>query len=174
MEKTEQRNCLQCNKPFQASVRELKRGNAKFCSLRCARHHQAAARQSPPPNQTCSLCGKVFYRRESSRKNSRSGLAFCCRRHKDEAQRIENCFVEIQPDHYGDGTSGYRSKALNNFQHQCARCGYGKRPEILEVHHKDGNHQHNALENLEFLCPTCHEETHFLAKTGKWGAKSTR
>lgn len=26
----------------------------------------------------------------------------------------------------------------------------------LELHHKDGNHYNNKLENLELLCPTCH------------------
>jgi 5-methylcytosine-specific restriction endonuclease McrA len=169
MEKTEQRTCLQCDQPFQASVRELKRGNAKFCSLKCARRHQTEMRPKPIPNRICALCGAAFYRNEASRRNSRSGLVFCCRRHKDEAQRIENGFTEIQPDHYGDGSSGYRSKATYNLRQQCANCGYNKHPEVLEVHHKDGNHQHNALENLVFLCPTCHEEHHFLTKTGKWG-----
>ena len=26
----------------------------------------------------------------------------------------------------------------------------------LELHHKDGNHYNNNLENLQILCPNCH------------------
>lgn len=52
-------------------------------------------------------------------------------------------------------------------------CGYFKHPEVLHIHHKDGDHSNNAIKNLCIVCPTCHEETHFLTKTGKWGAKSS-
>ena len=33
------------------------------------------------------------------------------------------------------------------------------KPITLEVHHKDGNHQNNELENLQLLCPNCHSYT---------------
>ena len=41
----------------------------------------------------------------------------------------------------------------------CEKCGVSdwlgvKLP--LELHHKDGNHHNNQLENLEILCPNCH------------------
>lgn len=29
----------------------------------------------------------------------------------------------------------------------------------LELHHKDGNHYNNTLDNLEILCPNCHAQT---------------
>ena len=29
----------------------------------------------------------------------------------------------------------------------------------LELHHKDGNHYNNALDNLIILCPNCHSQT---------------
>src|ERR1035437_3442941 len=29
----------------------------------------------------------------------------------------------------------------------------------LEMHHKDGNHDNNQIENLELLCPNCHSQT---------------
>jgi hypothetical protein len=47
-------------------------------------------------------------------------------------------------------------------------CGYDKHPEVLEVNHKDIDRTNNSVENLEILCPTCHEEFHFLTVTGKW------
>ena len=32
-------------------------------------------------------------------------------------------------------------------------------PINLEVHHKDGNHYNNDLDNLQLLCPNCHSYT---------------
>lgn len=46
--------------------------------------------------------------------------------------------------------------------HKCEQCGsetwLGK-PITLEVHHKDGNHLNNELNNLMLLCPNCHSYT---------------
>ena len=53
--------------------------------------------------------------------------------------------------------------------HQCEKCGNTKWLEqqiILEVHHKDGDHLNNVLENLELLCPNCH------ALTENWRGKN--
>lgn len=46
--------------------------------------------------------------------------------------------------------------------HKCEKCGnteWLNQPIILEVHHKDGDHLNNVLENLELLCPNCHSLT---------------
>ena len=32
-------------------------------------------------------------------------------------------------------------------------------PIMLELHHIDGNHNNNKLENLQMLCPNCHSIT---------------
>lgn len=39
---------------------------------------------------------------------------------------------------------------------KCELCGY---TENLELHHIDGNHYNNKLENLQILCPNCHSKT---------------
>ena len=42
---------------------------------------------------------------------------------------------------------------------KCEICGmtHWLEQEIpLELHHKDGNHFNNSLENLQILCPNCH------------------
>lgn len=44
-------------------------------------------------------------------------------------------------------------------KHQCERCGCSEwigQPIPLELHHKDGDHYNNSLDNLEVLCPNCH------------------
>lgn len=47
-------------------------------------------------------------------------------------------------------------------QHQCELCGNTKWLEEkipLELHHIDGKHENNKLENLQLLCPNCHSMT---------------
>jgi Zn finger protein HypA/HybF involved in hydrogenase expression len=42
---------------------------------------------------------------------------------------------------------------------ECEICGayiWQGEPLPLELHHKDGNHYNNDLENLQILCPNCH------------------
>ena len=39
---------------------------------------------------------------------------------------------------------------------ECEVCGY---TENLELHHINGNHYDNRLENLQILCPNCHAKT---------------
>lgn len=40
----------------------------------------------------------------------------------------------------------------------------------LELHHKDGNHYNNSLDNLQILCPNCHsiQEGNSGANKGKY------
>lgn len=53
--------------------------------------------------------------------------------------------------------------ALVNLRgHRCENCGnieWLGQPITLEVHHKDGDHLNNELDNLELLCPNCHSLT---------------
>lgn len=39
-----------------------------------------------------------------------------------------------------------------------ATCWLGK-PLTLQLHHIDGNHSNNSLDNLQLLCPNCHSQT---------------
>lgn len=50
---------------------------------------------------------------------------------------------------------------------QCSKCGYNRYP-IHHRHHKNRNRKDNKPENIELLCPNCHNETHFETKTGFW------
>ena len=45
---------------------------------------------------------------------------------------------------------------------KCECCGnivWLNKPIPLELHHIDGNHKNNKLENLQLLCPNCHALT---------------
>lgn len=154
------KSCLFCQKPFQAPVKELKRGNGKFCSQSCsARHHQTSI---PPkePNVKCALCEKAFYKNVSRQKLSKSKLYFCSRNHKDLAQRIGG-IEAIQPDHYNNGIYNYREQAFRALPYKCNRCNYNEK-RILVVHHKDHDRDNNDILNLEILCPNCHAIEHWF------------
>lgn len=61
-------------------------------------------------------------------------------------------------------TSKLRDKLLNSGKkdHKCECCGnteWNNKPIPLQLHHIDGNHSNNTLENLQLLCPNCHAQT---------------
>lgn len=163
------RSCKHCQNEFQALTKEVKRGNAKFCSRACGNKFNKATVKTP--NCKCAFCAKDIYKTNSQKKNSKSGLFFCNRKCKEEAQKLGG-IKAIQPNHYGTRTiilsSDYRPIALASFLHQCRSCGYDRHVEILQVHHKDRDRSNNDISNLELLCPTCHDEEHFLAKDGRF------
>lgn len=106
----------------------------------------------------CDYCRKKFFR-SPSKAITKSNLHFCCRDCKDKAQRIENNYIEMWPDHYKGGSqTQYRQLAFRNYIHECSNCGWDEDEDILEVHHIDENRENNRLENLMILCPTCHRK----------------
>lgn len=111
----------------------------------------------------CDYCSKIFIRPKSKLKNSKSGLYFCCREHKDLAQSMKSGedFNIIRPQHYGKVSSNYRKCAFSIYEHKCAVCGWQEDQQILQVHHIDGNRENNDKKNLIILCPNCHAKITF-------------
>jgi len=51
-------------------------------------------------------------------------------------------------------------------EYVCECCGiqsWNNKPISLQLHHKDGNHNNNSLDNLEVLCTNCHSQTDTFA-----------
>lgn len=110
-----------------------------------------------PLNCVCDYCGKTFHKSKTKFNN----YNFCCRECKDKAQQLESGsdFMKLRPNHYGDGRYiHYREKALKDYPHQCACCGWNEDVDILEVHHIDENRANNRIDNLVILCPICHKK----------------
>jgi len=167
--KTVKTTCQTCKKKFAALVREVNRGNAKYCSRTCfgQRPNRFKVKES---NCKCSYCNEPFYRSASKIKASKSGMMFCNRKCKESAQKSksDSKFDAIRPNHYGASSKNYRKIAFENYEMICTNCGYDKYPQILEVHHIDRDRDNNSLSNLRVLCPTCHQEEHYLAKDGRY------
>lgn len=166
-----------CNVEIHPSLQERRRGNGFYCSRACVLNHVKVKKIKPENNVFCSFCDKSFYKPTNKLKNSKSGLYFCCREHKDLSQRLGG-IKEIQPKHYGTGSPSeskhYRNIAFSIYPHECNFCGYKKFMEVLQVHHIDRNRNNDSPENLVIVCPTCHEEQHYLARTGRYRPSSKK
>jgi len=161
-------HCTRCGVEHSKPKRNFWLDRPNFCSVNCAREHQKILHSF---EAECAWCANKFHKKISTKGNSRSGLYFCSRLCKDKAQSLEGGIKEIQPNHYGEIKKNYRETAFKNLPARCNRCDFAAYPEILEVHHKDHNHHNNTVDNLEILCPNCHEIHHFETKSGKY-AKS--
>lgn len=163
--------CKECGLVFIGRASDVKRGHAKFCSRTCSATYNAWKKSnlSKTAFLICAWC-KVSFSRKGGNKTSKSGLVFCCREHKDVAQRVESGIKAIQPPHYGTSPHlhDYRHYAMTNMPNACNRCGYDKYVGILEVHHINRDRSNNSLSNLEILCPNCHQEEHYLANDGRY------
>ncbi len=65
--------------------------------------------------------------------------------------------------------AGYREQALKMYPWVCGVCGRAftqSNLHLLEVHHKNGNHDDNPSDgsNWELLCTYCHEHEHSKLK----------
>lgn len=170
------RNCDWCGSEYEVNLKEFKRAKRNgtkaghFCSSSCAYQYNAAKRKSKKKtNVTCSYCGKKFYRKPSDLKKSKTGLYFCCREHKDLAQRISSGFAfdEMRPSHYKDGSTYYWGRAMKAYGPKCVDCGFSFVP-LLQVHHIDGNQKNGDIKNLEVVCPTHHAIRHMRLIDGEW------
>ena len=170
--------CLNCTDEFSVLMKEVKRGNGRFCSRSCSNSHRSKIKKlAIVPNCVCANCNLAFYKVKSKFRNSRSGFHFCSRKCKDDSQRIHSPhrIIEIMPNHYGTGEAHYREIAFRVKERKCEDCNFNEVPEVLVVHHIDENRSNNVPENLKVLCPTCHEIEHFKRGSGRfWALKSIK
>jgi hypothetical protein len=83
---------------------------------------------------------------------------------KPDPARLERVLAQARRD-AARRAAGYREQALKLYPWICARCGREftrANLQLLEVHHRDHNHDHNPPDgsNWELLCTYCHENEH--------------
>ena len=143
-------SCDYCRDEYKKQKRFMGSTREHYCSTSCYNEDKVRIKV------TCAHCGILFSKNPSKVNASSSGLHFCCREHKDLAQSY---IKEIQPNHYGTGSTNYRSKAFKIYGKICSVCGYANE-HALEVHHIDKNRDNNDISNLKVLCANCHTLTH--------------
>ncbi len=145
-------NCNQCGLEF--ATREDQPG--KYCSTICS---GLGRRKRVRVN--CASCGNVIQKIKSKLVCSKSGLYFCNRKCKEEAQKLGG-IQSIMPSHYG--TTNHHREIYKRENHsnelKCERCGYDEFECGIDIHHLDGNHANNTLSNLMPLCSPCHRALH--------------
>ena len=154
--------CTQCKQIFQALIKDVKRGRAKFCNLQCFGKYRTENVVPKEPNVECAWCKKAFRKPPFKQTLSKSGLFFCTRRCKDTAQGL-NGLKELHLPHYGNASPDryYRRKAFSVKPKICERCTYQENEAAIIVHHKDRNRMNDDMSNLEVLCCNCHAIEHW-------------
>lgn len=165
---------IRCNvHEFEFEMKEAERVyhiiNQKYIDT-CPKCHRARLDEDKV-EVVCAYCGKKFLRSKNWSAANKTDLAFCCREHKDLAQRrdggVLDMFLAQYEHHFGRQpihdksipvSMSYRAAAFAYYPHKCAVCGYDEHDEILEVHHIDEDRSHNELSNLVILCPICHRK----------------
>lgn len=75
--------------------------------------------------------------------------------------KLENILKENT--NFKSDTLKYRLIKEGLKQWKCEKCGnegvWEGEELVLELHHINGNHYDNRLENLQILCPNCHSQT---------------
>jgi predicted HNH restriction endonuclease len=79
-------------------------------------------------------------------------------------ERLDQVVLQARRD-AAKRAEGYRAQALKLFPWVCGRCARTfthANLKLLEVHHKNGNHEDNPKDgsNWELLCTYCHEHEH--------------
>lgn len=78
-------------------------------------------------------------------------------------------FIEYICTSNKDIRSNFIKKYLLKFkikENKCDICGsamWNNKVLCLQIHHKDGKHSNNHIDNLQLLCPNCHSQTENFA-----------
>lgn len=135
--------CEVCKKEFVTVPSSSK----QFC---CSRKCQSIKKKKEIQKSICNFCGELYISKAHKKHTS-----FCSKKCASKF-RWDNHIKKIRPSQV----------LLRNIMQECQICGYKKIPQILERHHIDFDHSNNTINNLQVLCPNCHDEIHFLAKNG--------
>lgn len=158
--------CAGCHNPIPVQAHEQPsdiRYKRKFCNHACAARHTRNRLKDKPE---CRACGATLTaHRKKFCNNLCQGILF-------RKQFIKDWLGgKIKGTVNGLVSTLVKQYFLEKFNNQCQRCGWGevnrhtgKVP--LQLHHKDGDHDKDTVEDFELLCPNCH------ALTDTWGARN--
>lgn len=113
------------------------------------------AHRKPTPERYCEECGKRLERKRLPNGDLEYLIHFNARKFCDR-RCMGVSFDRRHSAEVGWSTAHYHARKIVE-PGPCNRCG---KPQALDVHHRDGNHQNNERENLERICRSCHNREH--------------
>lgn len=169
--------CIKCGKEFEkdwrkeSTIKKYKYATPRFCSLICG-HMRIVSNE-----QKRKISEKLKGRKKNRNYSWQTKEAM--EHHRIVMQKAvlkvkETWEKKILEADFN--TLGYdsRCKRIKNEQNnKCNKCGLSEwqgQKLVLEIEHRDGNHQNNSRENLEALCPNCHSLTHTWRGKNKKGS----
>lgn len=145
-----------CGNQKEIKTGNLTRGATKSCGCICSTTGKIKEKY-------CLNCGKELHKGQ---------YKYCSNACQQEYKRKEYIEKVVNGEESGLKKSGNTTKISDSirtylfkkYNNKCQKCGWGEiNPTTgkcpLEIHHKDGNRNHNDLDNLELLCPNCHSLT---------------
>ena len=143
MSKKIERECMQCGKKFLVYPSVIKHGGGKFCSIGCGTTYR-------------NTHNNPAWREEVREKISKNHADVSGEKNPMYGKKGE------EAPSYIDGRNSfkgelYRRILLANTKPKDFKCHICDSNENLEVHHKDGKHNNNELDNLMWLCSNCHK-----------------
>lgn len=118
--------CLIHNEVFTTNYENIKRKDkAHHLCPKCQKEDIEERYKDGSTLTTCAFCGKEFRVRNHRFNSSKSGLHFCCRECKDNAQKLDSgdLFKDIRPHDNATGVYSYRTRAFEAYPHKCSVCG---------------------------------------------------
>ncbi len=135
-----ERICLWCGKPFLTYPCEIKKGGGKFCSRSCATTYHNTYNN---PTKNAEVRAKIS------------------QHHADVRGEKNPMYMRrgAKAPSYKDGRNSFKGEVYRKMLLASGRkqeCEICKATESLHVHHIDGDHSNNVLENLTWVCVKCH------------------
>lgn len=112
------------------------------------------AHRKPTPERYCEQCGGKLERKRLPNGDLEYFYHFLRRKFCSQT-----CYgLSIRKDRSdGNWSSAHTMARARMPLGPCEKCG---RPDARDVHHRNGDHQDNRLENLERICRSCHNLEH--------------
>jgi len=157
-------NCP-CGNTFETSSHRP----AKYCNASCFHKYRGKAGEyGKSVERICPVCGKHFKVSAYRQRTRPAGFRHCSMKCAGVARRR----ASAQKPTTHRWRQRQRLIALRGAK--CEDCGFDRVPEIIQVHHLDGNPCNPEHSNLLLLCPNCHDIRHFKAGTGRFTTRASR
>lgn len=166
--------CETCGKEFFINKYDKEHRENHFCSRECWKTYTKTNKNEKSLSGKigkCLFCGKEYVINKSS-----TGK-FCCFECSVEyklkqTDKLIECGKNVTHRILKTYFLRHYNKCMNP---ECKWNWDGDNNPILELHHKDGNHNNNTLDNCLLLCPNCHSLTdNYKFKNGHLSSRKYR